>query len=200
MRFSRRATSRLGVSEVIGTLLTIAITLIAGAATWSYANSQAGVSETALLNSSLTSNNFLNEQFKVIGLTFASTTQVTFWAYNVGSVPLQFLSVRVSDSAGLVNMLYNYTKSGSTKTDQVYDLKSTLASRCRLAGSGYESPTLTATTVKTTNAVTISLTIPNAQGSCSSDPSYGQTFTSGTAYSLVITGLYGNVVTYSQTK
>jgi flagellin-like protein len=205
MRFSERARARPGVSEVVGSLLTIAVTLIAGAVTWGYANSQAAVSENSLQNSFLSTNNYLNEQFKVIDITFASTTQVTFWVYNVGSIPLQLFQVRLYDSAGLVNILYNYTKSGTTKTDYVYDLKSTLPGRCGLKVSTgpYESPLLTSffvTPVKSTNAATISLTIPSGQGSCSSDPSYGQTFTSGTTYTVVVTGYYGNVFKYSQTK
>jgi len=176
------------------------MTLIAGAATWSYVRAQAGSSEGAILGSSLTNSNFLGEQFKVTDMTFASTTQASAWVYNLGTLTLSVFSIRLYDSAGLVNILYNYTQSGSVKTDMVYDLRASSTyyySTCRLAGSSYETPLISSTTVKSTNVQTYALTIPSAISNC---PSYGQTFTSGTTYTVVVTGLYGNVVTFYQVK
>jgi hypothetical protein len=187
-------------SEAIGAILTIAITLIAGAATWGFVRTQAGSSELALQNNASNTNNFLNEQFNVIDMTFGSNTQTTFWLYNVGTLTLSVFQIRLYDSAGLVNILYNYTQSGSVKTDRVFDLKAGAAylhSTCRLSGSTYESPVVSTSAVKTTNAGTIAITIPAAVSNC---PSYGKTFTSGTTYTVVVTGLYGNVVTYYQVK
>lgn len=207
-----RQRRRIAASEPIAAIIAIAMTLIAGAATWGWVNRQAGVSEGALQSNYLGTDNFLTEQFKVVDMYF-STTQASgsscagsnycsavFWVYNVGGAPLNVFSVRLYDSAGLVNILYNYTQSGSTKTDQVYDQRSTLSSKCKLAGSSYESPTISATTVKLTSAATYTLTIPTAQGSCTSDPSYGQTFATGTTYYVVVTGVFGNVITNAVVK
>jgi flagellin-like protein len=198
LKFLRRR--RRAISEVVGTVLTIGITLIAGAATWSFLRSQAGVTENTLQGNVLNTDNYLGEQFKVVDMTFPSTTSATVWIYNIGSLTMSPFQVRLYDSAGLINILYNYTTSGSTKTDRVFDIQASAANyhtTCRLAGSSYESPTISTTTVKTTNAQTITLTVPGVISGC---PSYGQTLNSGTTYTVVVTGLYGNTYTFYQTR
>jgi flagellin-like protein len=198
--FARRARKRPAVSEIVGSVLAIAITLVAGAATWTFVRSQAASSEAALQSSALTNDNFLGEQFKVTDMTFGSTTQTTVWIYNLGTLTLSVFSIRLYDSSGLVNILYNYTQSGSVFTNRVFDLRASSSyyhSACRLSGSSYESPVISSTKVKSTNIQTFALTIPNALSNC---PSYGNAFTNGTTYSVVVTGLYGNVITYFQVK
>ena len=197
MKFDKRHRSgRPGASGAIGAVLAIAITLIAGTAAWSYVRSQAAVSEGAIQNNAQTNNNFLNEHYNVVDMYFGTTTSATFWVYNTGSVTYQTFSVRLYGSTGLVNLFFNYTQSGNVKTDQVYDLRSGLATKCKTAAATYEAPSVTATTVRTTNAQLYALTIPPTLSNC---PSFGLTFVSGTTYTVVVTGLYGNVVTYSQT-
>lgn len=191
---------RVAISEVIGSLLSIAVTIIAGAAVFGYVNTQAGTSAVNYANSVGNANNFLAENFKVVDMYFASTTQTGFWLYNTGNTNLQTFQVRLYDSAGLINILYNYTQVGSTKTDRVYDLKASSAyffSTCRLTGSSYESPTISSVNAKISNAILIVLTIPPTTTNC---PSYGGTYTTGTTYYIVVTGLYGNAVTYYQVK
>ena len=176
------------------------MTLIAGAAAWGFVRSQAANSEGALQNGAISTNNLLSEHFAVVDMYYATTTSTTFWVYNTGSVTFQVLSVRLYDSAGLVNLFYNYTVSAGTKTDQVYDLKSGLAAKCKTAATSYETPSLTGTTVRTTNEQLYTLTIPPTTSSC---PSYGQTFGvagSGTTYTVVVTGIYGNVNAFSQQR
>ncbi len=184
---------------MVGAVLVIAVTLVAGAAAWSFTRTQAAASEQVLQDNVQNTNNNLGEQFKVFDMTFTST-KVTVWVDNLGSLTFSPFQIRLYDSAGLVDILYNYTQSGSVKTDRVFDLAASAPNyhtTCRLTGSTYESPTLSTTTVRTTNAQTIALTIPGAVGGC---PSYGQTFNSGTAYTVVVTGLYGNVVSYYQSR
>ena len=178
-------------------MLTIAITIIGGAAVWGYVNIQAGTSERAVGNSYLTNNNFLGEHFAVEDMYFGTlpSSTATFWLYNTGSVFFTVFSVRVTVSGGAFNLQFNYTQSGGTKTDYVYDLKSTLSSKCKTAASSYETPSLSGTQVKLTNAQWYTLTIPPTQTNC---PSFGATFTTGNSYVIVVTGLYGNVVTYTQ--
>jgi hypothetical protein len=196
LRF-RHAGRRVGASEVVGAILAIAITLVAGAAAWGYARNQAVVSESALQTNYGITNNFLNEKFEVTTMYFGSTTQATFWIYNLGTLTFSPFSVRLYDSAGLINLEYNYTGSGASRTDRVYDLSSSLATKCKTAASSYESPILTTSTVKSTNQQTFALTIPGTLSNC---PSFGQTFASGTTYTVIVTGLYGNVYTYAQVK
>lgn len=177
-------------------MLAIAITLVAGAAAWGYVRGQAGSSELALQNNAVGTNNLLSEHFGVVDMYFGTTTSVTFWVYNTGSVTYQTYSVRFYGSGGNINLLFNYTQSGGVKTDQVYDLRSGLLTKCKTAASTYEAPSIAATSVKTTNAQLFTLTIPPTSGSC---PSFGNLITSGHTYTVVVTGLYGNVITYSQT-
>jgi hypothetical protein len=176
-------------------VLTISITVIAGAAVWGYVNGQAGTSERAVGNSIVTNNNYLGEHFSVEDMYFGTSTTTTFWVYNTGSISLQIFSVRLFGPSGTINLLFNYTQSGSTKTDYVYDLRSSLSGRCKAAASSYESPLVSATSVKTTNAQLYTLTIPPTLTNC---PSYGASLTSGNTYNIVITGVYGNAVTFSQ--
>ena len=196
MRYYGANRKRPAVSDVIGAVLAIAITLVAGAAAWGYVRAQAGASETALQGNAVNTNNLLSEHFGVVDMYFGTTTSATFWVYNTGSLTYSIFSVRLYSSTSTVNLLYNYTVAGGVKTDQVYDLRSNLATKCKTAAATYETPAITVTSVKVTNAQFFTMTIPPTSGSC---PSFGQTITAGTTYTVVVTGIYGNVVTYSQT-
>jgi hypothetical protein len=176
-------------------MLAIAMTLIAGAAAWGFVRSQAATSEGALQANAVATNNMLSEHFSVADMYFGSTTTATFLLYNTGSLTTQIQSVRFYDSAGLVNLYYNSTGTGASKADKVYDLKSTLATKCKTAGTTYESPSLTLTTVRTTNEAFYTITIPPTTSNC---PSFGQLITSGTTYTIVVTGIYGNSISFSQ--
>ncbi len=177
------------------------MTLIAGAAVFGYVNSQAGLSERSYANSVGSTNNFLAEDFKVAVVYFPSTTQVTFWLYNSGFTNVQMIQVRLFDTAGQVNILYNYTVTGSPNfhfvTNYLYDLKSTLTTKCKTAADSYESPVLTSVNIAIQNALPVTLTIPSISTNC---PSFGQAFNGGTTYIVSVGGLYGSVVTYYQAK
>lgn len=191
-------------------MLAIAMTLIAGAAAWSFVRSQAGNSEGALQNGAIATNNMLSEHFAVIDMYYSTaqasgstcpgapgtTCSAVFWVYNTGSVTFQIQSVRLYDSAGLLNLFYNYTGTGGSKVNQVYDLRSSLATKCKTAAASYEAPSLTSQTVRTTNEQAYTLTVPGTASSC---PSFGPTpFGVGTTYTVVVTGIYGNSVSFSQ--
>ncbi len=212
LKYYRGSRRRVAASELIGAVLAIAITLVAGAAAWGFVQTQAGVSEGALNSNAAATNNLLGEHFAVVTMYFAataSTSTVTFMLYNTGSVPDQIASVRLYDSAGLINVLYSSTGSGASKTDYVYDLRSSLSSQCKAAAfTSYESTpqgtSLTLTTVRTTNEQEYTLIIPPLNsGGCSGPQSYGQNFGvagSGTTYTVVVTGIYGNSVSFSQQR
>lgn len=179
-------------------MLTAAITLVAGAAIFGYVNSQAGTASQAYGQQVGNSIQYLEEKFTVIDMSWTSSTSVTIWIYNTGNIQLSLLQVRIYDSAGLVNLLYNYSSASGSTVNRVFDLKSTSSDHCGISASGYESPGLTgsgsfADPISYTG--TIQLTIPSAATGC---PSYGQTFNSGTTYLVDVVGLYGNSYTYSQ--
>lgn len=197
MRFDRHSRDRPGASEIIGAVLAIAVTLVAGAAAWGFVRAQAVASEDSIQSGAVGTNNYLAEHFNVVDMYFPSSTTVTFWTYNTGTITDQINSVRLYGSTSLINLYFNYTASGSTKTDRVYDLLSTLSTKCKTAASSYESISLTQTTVKTSNTELYTLTIPPTTTNC---PSFGQSWVSGTTYTIVVTGVYGNTETYSQTR
>lgn len=195
MRYNRAKNRRRAASESVGAMLAIAMTLIAGAAAWGFVRSQAGVSESSLLSGNVATNDMLSGTFGVTDMYSATTTSMTFLVYNTGSLTFQIQSVRLYDSAGLINLFYNYTGSGASKADKVTDLKSTVSGHCRESASTYESPSVTGTTVKTTNEEFYTLTIPPTTTNC---PSYGQTIGSTTTYTVVVTSIYGDAITFSQ--
>ncbi len=175
------------------------MTVVSGAAVFGYVNSQARVSEARYASSVGSTNNFLAENFKVIDMYFATSSQLGIWVYNTGSTTFQPFSVRLYDGAALINVLFNYTGT-SMKVDRVYDLKASSTyyySTCRATGSSYESPTISTVSAYVHNAQLLLLTIPPTTINC---PSYGQTFATGTAYSVVVTGVFGNSVTFYQLK
>ena len=187
---------RAGISELVATLLTIAITIISGAAVFSYVNSQAGVTEKLYGQSVGTVVNLMQEKFVVFDLSYPAANQISIYIFNTGQAGLQPFSVRVHNPTNTFNVMYNYTTSGGTKTDYVYDLKGTSA--CKVAASSKESPLLSTLTVPMTVTNVVTLTIPPTQSGC---PSYGSTpFQTGSVYSVTVLGLYGNSVTASQVK
>ena len=66
---------RRAVSELVGSIWAIAITLVAGAGVWAYVYTQAGASESAYSSSAGQTNNFLAEKFRVIAM--AMTPPIT---------------------------------------------------------------------------------------------------------------------------
>ncbi|MDG6899607.1 MAG: hypothetical protein JRN59_00245 [Nitrososphaerota archaeon] len=193
MRVSK--TRRRAISELVASVLLIAITLITGFAVWGYVDNQAGTAEQAYGQSVGATANYLQEKFVVVSMDLSAGSAATVWLYNNGNVPLQLVQVRLYDSAKKIDLLYNYTVSGSTKTDNVYDLLSTSTGECKTAASTYESPLLSTADAKPGTTLALKLTIPPTQTGC---PSFGQTFSSNVVYSAVILASYGNTVTFSQ--
>lgn len=191
---------RHALSEVVGTVLTAAMTIIAGAAIFGYVNGQAGTSAQAYGNNVAGSINYLNEKFAVVDLSFG-TSSVTVWIYNNGHAGLNLLQMRLYDSSGTqINFLYNYTVSGSSKTDYFYDLRSSLSTECKTSATSptnYEPQgTVSAFSESVTLTKVIQLSFPSTTNS--NCPSYGQSFTAGTTYVVTVVGANGNSVTFYQ--
>ena len=108
---------RVAISELVGTLLMVAVTLVAGAAVFSWINGQAGTSETAYGNSVASNINYLREHFVVVAQSFAANppttslacstvggtspnyecTLLTLWPFDSGQSPFTLYSVRVQN-------------------------------------------------------------------------------------------------------
>ena len=193
--FNRR---RRAISELVASVLLIAITLITGFAVWGYVDGQAGTTEQAYGQSVGATANYLQEKFVVVSMDLNSSSETTtVWLYNNGNVGLRLVQVRLYDSANKIDLLYNYTVSGSAKTDYVYDLLSTSPGECKTAASTYETPLLSTVDAGSGTTQSLKLTIPPEPtgGGC---PSFGQTFSSNVVYSAMVLAVYGNTVTFSQ--
>jgi flagellin-like protein len=88
---------RSGVSELMAAVLTIAITLVAGAALFGFVNGQAAASEQLIGQAAGVNANFLAEKFVIADLSFTQNT-VNIWIYNNGAIDLQIAQVTVYDS------------------------------------------------------------------------------------------------------
>ncbi|MDG6982834.1 MAG: hypothetical protein JRM74_05195 [Nitrososphaerota archaeon] len=193
MRVSK--SRRRAISELVASVLLIAITLITGFAVWGYVDGQAGTTEQVYGQSVGATANYLQEKFVVVSMDLSAGSAATIWLYNSGNIRLQLVQVRFSDSAKKIDLLYNYTVSGSTKTDYVYDLLSTSTGECKTAAASYEAPLLSTVDANASTTQSLKLAIPPAQTGC---PSFGQSIASNVVYTAVVLAAYGNMVSFSQ--
>lgn len=181
-----RSRRRLGVSEIVATLLTIAITIIAGAAVFSYANSQANVTERQYGTAVGTSVQALEERFTVVQMNFTST-KVTIWLYNIGSINLAPVQILLYNNGRSLYLMYNATK--------VISYQPTGCATASPPGSN-ESPLMWNS--KTGSGLAVSTQL--VQKLTLALPCVSESFTTGSTYTVNILGLYGNSVVYSQTR
>jgi hypothetical protein len=81
----------------MATVLTVAITLIAGAALFGYVNGQAANSEKGIGNQYAGNINYLNEKEAISLVSFANNErQLYVWIYNIGQIPLSGFTLFVS--------------------------------------------------------------------------------------------------------
>ena len=189
---------RTAISEVVGTVLVTAITIVAGAAIFGYVSSQAGTASQAYGQAVGSNVNYLNEKFAVVDMTFG-TNSVTVWIYNDGHETLNLQQVRLYDSASSqISLLYNYTVSGSTKSDYFYDLRSTQSSQCKASATSptnYEPQgTVSTFSVSVGDTKVIQLSFPSSTNS--NCPSYGQGFAVGENYAVTLVGANGHSQTF----
>lgn len=178
---------RLGISELVGSVLAIALTIIAGAAVFGYVNGQAGLTEQQYGSSVGVTIDYLQEQFTVVDMSFTSASQVVVYLYNYGRVAVSPVEVIIYNSTQSVYLTYNATS-----------IVSKAPSGCTTAAStSYEDPlvwdaaTSSGMSIAIGSISSLTLTLP----ACS-----GATFVSGVTYYVKVTGLYGNIIVNSQVK
>jgi hypothetical protein len=173
-----------GVSEVFGAVLALAITLVVGAATFGFVSTQATVSERQYGNAVQANVESLQERFVLAQVSYASNS-VTLYVYNNGQIADNFVHVEV----------YNTT---SSKIDLLYDANFVTdlnhPGTCKVAATtSLVSPLLGTSpscfSVTTGSVSSIKLTLP----SC-----YTGAFKAGFTYYFRVLGQYGNSVTYFQ--
>lgn len=166
-------------------MLAIALTVIAGSAVFGYINGQAATTENQYGSSVGVTVNYLQEQFSVVDVSFASSTQAVLYVYNYGRVPVSPVQVIIYNSTQSVYLTFNATS-----------VVATSPTACSVAAStSNESPLIWNTAsssgmqVNIGSISTLTLTLP----SCSA-----ASFATGVTYYVKVTGLYGNIVVYSQ--
>ncbi len=183
---SPRSRRRKGVSDLVGTMLLLAMTLVAGFALFGFVRAQASISELSYAQSVGGTMSYLQERF-VIPLVSYTSSSVTVYIYTNGQTPTQFAQVEV----------YGPSRSAM---DVVYDANNVTVSSpasCRgqtTASSSNESPMLgtsgSSLTVKVSYVATIVLTLPSCPG---------LSFQPGSTYFVALLGIYGNSAVYYQT-
>ncbi len=190
MRIASLTRRRRGISELVGVVLTIAITIITGTAVFGYVNGQAGVSERAYGQSSQNAVQALQEKFVPFNMVFTSSA-VSIYFYNTGATTLYPVQTTIYDGAKALYVLYTPT--------QVVNLNN--PSGCTVSpSSSYLSQPLynPAASSQPSNVYGlvqggISYLILTLPSSCSL-----QFSTSNTIYYILVTGLYGNTVAFAQ--
>jgi flagellin-like protein len=79
---------RLAISELLGSLIMIAITLVAGAAAFSFVNGQTSASAKQLGASQDSNINYLQEKESIALVNFDNSTGISIYLYNNGAVTL----------------------------------------------------------------------------------------------------------------
>lgn len=183
----RQAARRQGISELVGSILAIAITLIAGAAVFGYVNTQAGVTEKQLGTGVGGTVNYLQERFAVVDLYFVSSSQVTVYVYNNGNIALSPVEIILYNTGRTLYLTYTastvaYTAPGCGSFTATTSNESPLL---------WNSKTSSGLQISIQAFQAITLTLPTCSGA---------SFVSGTTYVVNVVGLYGNSLTYYQTK
>lgn len=184
---------RHAVSELMGTLLMIGITLVAGAAVIGWVNGQAGASEQAYGSNVAANVNYLREHFVIVNVQFPAadcwpTTQSQYCSqmqisiYNNGALVDSISSITVVDSGGALDV--NLTSSTSASHPP--------GAYCT-SGSGCSITPLLSTATMTTGAttgnspLTFTVNLPISAGACSTLVC----FNVGSFYTVQVLGKYG---------
>ena len=190
-RFSRGNRKRRAISELVGTLLMVAITLVAGAAAFSWVNGQASTSENAYGQNAAAGVNYLQEHFAPVTETFTCTsgacTAANIWIFNNGRVPFTLSTLQIQTAAtcqiGPCSYYLNvvFTSTGYTTT--------TPSASCSSSSSGGFSPTGAVPIGSLSSPYVV--TIPSCTGQ--------NNIMVGQSYVITMTGIYGNVVPFQVT-
>lgn len=111
--------SKLGVSEVMGSVLLMGVTLAVGFAVWAWASNAAIASEKNFGNAIGINSNCLNLGVVIVNANFSSTNPnlVTIWLYNNGHGAVNVTNIMISNSTA--TYVSNMELSRTNMTEQV---------------------------------------------------------------------------------
>lgn len=173
-----------GLSDLMATILLVAMTLIAGAALFGYVNGQASGSENKIGAANAVNVNFLNERFVVVNVALSpGSTSASIWVYNNGNLSLTLKQIAVYQTSNQGQTFYvifdNTPSSGSCGSASSPSHGS--AAPFTFGSGGTQIP-------QGSDPQQITLTLP---GGCTGG------FAASTNYSIIVLGVYGNVVVAS---
>jgi flagellin-like protein len=168
-----RHSNRRGISEVMATVLLVAVTLIAGAALFGYVNGQAANSENAIGGQVGGNINYLNERETITLVNFPDTSHLNIWVYNTGQLALSNFNILITGGSIAINCPAP-TASPSTCT-----------------GAGCGSVTLSGQS-------TIAKSTPSTPAVPQQYSLTGCSFATGTPYTVTFQGFYGSSTSYTQ--
>jgi len=103
-----------GISDLMATILLVAVTLIAGAALFGWVNGQAAANENQIGASGASNINNLNEKFSVPTMVItASSDKGLVYVYNYGGIDLKIVSILVTGQGGSGPLAVQFTDSAS---------------------------------------------------------------------------------------
>ena len=188
----RNKRKRRAVSEVLATLIMVAITLVAGTAAFAWINGEAASSEKVYGDSVAGGTNYLAEHFTLVTSTFSGCTGspkvctgASFWVFNNGQLDFTLSSLRIKSASSSNSLDIVYTATGFT----AYNGATALT--CNPHTPGFSVPTMNPVPMGTLTTTPYSVTIPT---SC-----VGVNIVVGQGYIITMTGLYGNVVQFQVT-
>jgi flagellin-like protein len=190
---------RVAISEIMGTLIMVAITLVAGAAVFGWVNGQAGVSENAYGQSAANGINYLKEHFAPVTNTFTgpggaacsgsptACTVANFWVFNNGQLYFTLSSLQIQSAVGASSFLnIVYTPTG-------YSAYNSAGTKLGCSNTpGFSVPSTSPIPAGTLSSSPYSVTIPTSCVGVNS-------IMVGQGYVITMTGLYGNVVQFQVT-
>lgn len=193
---------RVAVSDIIGTLIMVAITLVAGAAVFGFVNGQAGNSENQYGQAVANNVNYLREHFVIVNTQFSGCApaggnrycnQVAVSLYNNGNVgltPKSFTLInttKTSPSGATVPQMYIVSTASATTA---YGKTGTGAPAACGAGvsSGTAYAPLSTVGISSVPPTVFTITLP---ASCFSSAS--SQILVGASYQLQILGTFGYV-------
>lgn len=104
LKIKRRKKSKIAISEVLGTVLLMALTIVIGFAAWMWASSAAASAERNFGDSIQSNISCLSQNFVITNANFSATSHnlVTVWFFNngIGSIGLSELTISNASSGG----------------------------------------------------------------------------------------------------
>jgi len=189
--------NRIAVSELAGTLLMVAITLVAGAAAFGWVNGQAYSSESAYGQNAAAGVNYLREHFAPVTSTFTGAggaacsgspdicKVANFWIFNNGMVVFTLSTLQIQSAVGASSFLnVIYTPTSFT----AYNAAGASLS-CSPNTPGFSVPSTNPVAIGTLSQTPYSVTVSACAGS----------IVVGQGYVITMTGLFGNIVQFQVT-